>query len=179
MVRTKTLQQLFNRYRRPGDLVFAIAFLVFALFLLSQLGWQTRWVPGRSLFAQPRFWPAVGVFGMTLFGILHLTGSFCSPRIAGRWQEVAFWLRSLEYAGWFLAYVVISTLLGYLPSTVLFCVLLALRVGYRGAPPLLAAGVAGIAIVLVFRTFLQVKIPGGALYDYLPGALRNFMLAYM
>ena len=38
MVRLRIFQELFQRYRRPGDLIFAIIFLLFAAFLLSQLG---------------------------------------------------------------------------------------------------------------------------------------------
>ena len=34
MIKAKTLQDLFKRYRRPGDLVFALAFMAFSLFLL-------------------------------------------------------------------------------------------------------------------------------------------------
>lgn len=179
MTRTKTLQQMFKRYRRPGDIVFAWLFLIFALFLLWNLFAETTWLAKKSLFAQPRFWPAVGVIGMAIFGVFHLIGSFCSPRIPGRWTEVWLWVRALEYAAWFLAYVLTVPLLGYLPSTVLFAVILALRVGYRGARPLIAAAAASAAIVILFRTLLQVKIPGGAAYDYLPEGLRVFMLTYL
>ena len=42
MAHIKTLQELFQRYRRPGDLVFAAAFLIFAAFLLANLGEQTQ-----------------------------------------------------------------------------------------------------------------------------------------
>jgi len=35
------------------------------------------------------------------------------------------------------------------------------------------------AIVLLFRTFLQIKTPGNIwLYDQLPGTLRSYMLTY-
>ena len=30
--------------------------------------------------------------------------------------------------------------------------------------------------VLVFKSMLSVKIPGGEIYEYLPAALRNFMI---
>ena len=42
MVRLRIFQELFQRYRRPGDLIFAFVFLFFALFLLSQLGEQIK-----------------------------------------------------------------------------------------------------------------------------------------
>ena len=72
MDRFQTLQQMFKRYRRPGDLVFATVFLLFATWLASQLQTQTVWANGQHLFAQPRFWPAVSLGGMALFALLHV-----------------------------------------------------------------------------------------------------------
>jgi hypothetical protein len=178
MARARTLQDLFKRYRRPGDLVFAVTFLALSVLLLSQLGNQTQWVARTKLFSQPSFWPAVSLALMTLFAILHFIGSILSPRIDGRWIEVGFWVRSLEYAFWFMAYVLIVPLLGYLPSTIIFTVILTLRAGYRGTRYLVAAAIAGFGIVVVFKSFLQVKVPGGQLYEMLPDGMRAFMLTY-
>ncbi len=55
MSRVKTLQSLFKRYRRPGDIVFAWAVLILAAILLTQLFQQTAYKPGGELFTQPRF----------------------------------------------------------------------------------------------------------------------------
>ena len=46
---------------RRGQLAFAMGFLAASALLLSQIGSQTRWVDDTALFAQPRFWPAVGL----------------------------------------------------------------------------------------------------------------------
>lgn len=173
-----TVKSLFKRYRRPGDVVFAIAFLLLSLFLLSQLGSQTTWKSGGKLFAQAPFWPSVAVYSMALFSLFHVIGSVCSPRIEGRWTEVGFWLRAFEYAAWFMAYVFSVPVIGYLGATILVSALLAIRVGYRNARTVLLATLCGIVIVLVFKTFLQVKLPGGAIYEYLPTALRAFMYQY-
>ncbi len=178
MTHIKTLQDLFKRYRRPGDLVFAVLFLLFALFLLINLDGQTTWVNRTKLAAQPAFWPTVSVWLMTIFAALHLFGSVVSPRIEGRWTEVIFWLRSLEYVGWFLIYVLLAPIGGYLLSTVAFATLLAFRLGYRTPKTLAAAAASGFVIVLVFKTFLQVKVPGGQIYESLPDGLRAFMLTY-
>ena len=178
MVHVETLKGLFQRYRRPGDLVFAWVFLIFAALLLSQILDQTAWRPGAKLFAQPRFWPAVSLSLMTLFAALHLISSGCSERIKGRWREVALWVRSLEFAGWFVAYAFVVPYAGYLPATVLFGVLLVLRMGYRNWASVAAAAIAALVIVLLFKTFLQVKLPGGQAYEALPDGLRQFMLTY-
>ena len=178
MSRVKTLQSLFKRYRRPGDIVFAWIALVVSVFLLLQLMDQTTWKNGGKLFAQPRFWPAVSLGGMALFAAFHLLGSALSERIYGRWQEVWLWISSLEYAGWFIAYALLVPYAGYLPSTVLFAVALALRAGYRKVSTLGISAVAAVVIVLLFKTFLKVNLPSGLIYESLPDGLRQIMLTY-
>ncbi len=160
---------------RPGGFVFALAFLACALVLLFYLGEETKFSASGKLFAQPRFWPAVGVIGMVGFGALHLV-TIWRNRTGRDGLEVVNWVRALEYLAWFMVYVWAVPKIGYLAATILFCVILAVRQGYRAARHLVAAAVLGFAIVLVFKTGLQVKIPGGAVYEYLPGALRNFMI---
>jgi len=179
MSRLKTLQELFKRYRRPGDMVFAWVFFVFSVFLITQIGTQAPWRGTRQMFSQPAFWPAVSLALMVLFSGMHLLSSILSPRIPGRWAEVWQWVRTLEYAGWFLIYVSAVPLLGYLPTTIIAAVLLALRAGYRRPSHLLALAVLGAVIVIGFRGFLQVRIPAGAVYDYLPDAIRVFFLTYL
>ena len=176
MSRVKTLQALFKRYRRPGDLVFAVIMLAISLFLLSQLFEETAYKAGGKLFAQPRFWPAIALIGMTLFAAMHLMGSAQSERIDGRWKEVLLWISALEYAGWFIAYAAFVPIAGYLPSTIIAAVLLTLRVGYRSGFAILSAIGAAVAIVLLFKTFLQVKLPAGQVYEALPDGLRQFMI---
>ncbi len=178
MSRVKTLQSLFKRYRRPGDIVFAWLALIVSVFLLSQLADQTAWRNGGKLFAQPRFWPAVSLSAMTVFAALHLLGSALSERIQGRWQEVWLWIASLEFALWFIAYAVVVPYAGYLPTTVIFALALAFRVGYRKVSTLVAAAIAAVVIVLLFKTMLRVNLPSGLIYESLPDGLRQIMLTY-
>jgi hypothetical protein len=48
------------------------------------------------------------------------------------------------------------------------------RLGYRSGRWLVGAGAFGAAVVVLFKAFLSVKIPGGAVYDLLPEAIRTF-----
>lgn len=178
MTRFKGLQELFKRYRRPGDIVFAWIFFLLGIFLISQLDTQAPWRSTGKLFAQPAFWPTVSLYFMTGFAAFHLFSSALSPRLDGRWAEIWQWVKSLEYAVWFMVYVFAVPQFGYLPCTVAAAVLLGLRSGYRSAKTLLSLAVVGVVIVVVFKALLQVKIPGGAVYEYLPTALRSFMLTY-
>lgn len=178
MSRVKTLQSLFKRYRRPGDIVFAWLILVISIFLLTQLSEQTVFQDRGKLFAQPRFWPAVALIGMTLFSVFHLLGSILSERIEGRWTEVLTWLAAFEYAGWFICYAAAVPYVGYLPTTVIFAVLLVLRVGYRSVQIIVAAIIVSFVIVLLFKTLLRVNLPAGRIYEVLPDGLRQIMLTY-
>ncbi|MFD1509632.1 tripartite tricarboxylate transporter TctB family protein [Lacimonas salitolerans] len=162
--------------RLQGQVIFAIAFLVLSLLLLSQIGTQTTWAARTAFFAQPRFWPAVALGGMVLFGALHF---WRLPRRRIRRTDVTeakIWAQPLEYALWFMGYVMLVPVLGYLPVTMAFVPAMMWRMGYR-RPWFLWLGVAfGVAVVMVFKTFLQVRIPGGMIYEYLPGALRAFFI---
>ncbi len=164
---------------RRGQLVFALAFVALAALLLSQITGQTRWVEKTKFVAQPRFWPAVGLGGMVLMGGLHL---YLLPwRRVSRYdmREVRNWGKVLEYVLWFMAYVLAVPVLGYLPVTLAFVPALSWRMGYRSRLMMgLSLGFALLTVVL-FKGLLGVKIPGGAIYEYLPGALRSFFILYL
>ncbi|RFP87394.1 tripartite tricarboxylate transporter TctB family protein [Rhodobacteraceae bacterium 63075] len=175
---SKDRREEIRRFGAPlrGQALFAIVFVVASALLLSQLGNETRWAKGTEFFAQPRFWPAVSVIGMLLFGALHL---WKLPRRGFERVDVAewiIWFRAIEFVLWFLAYVWLVPILGYLPMTVVFMLILSWRLGYRSGKMLWIAAVFGFCVVVVFKSFLQVRIPGGAIYEYLPGALRSFFI---
>jgi predicted ferric reductase len=177
MSRIKTLQDLFKRYRRPGDFVIALLSLLFALFLAVNLPAQTTWVARTKLFAQPAFWPSIAVGLMVVFSALHLIGALVSERIEGRMQEVLAWFKAFEFVAWFMVYVMFVPITGYLPTTILFALLMTYRLGYRGWRWSLAATAVAVVIVVLFKGMLQVKIPSGAIYEYLPaGTFRSFVM---
>jgi hypothetical protein len=179
MSRINSAQQLFRRERRPGDLVFASLFLAFVLFLAFHLTDQVTWQTKTKLVAQPAFWPTLSVLGMLVFAALHWLGAILSPRIQGRWSEVAIWLRALEFGGWFLAYVLILPHLGYLGSSLIFAVGLTWRLGYRSLAALGAAAMLALVTVVLFRGLLHVKIPAGSIYQCLPDTIRSFAQIYL
>lgn len=178
MSRVKTLQNLFRRHRRPGDIVFAWFVFLLSAFLILHIADQTAWKSGSKLFAQPRFWPGVSLGCMTLFAGFHLLGSAFSERIQGRWQEIWLWVSALEYAAWFIAYASILPYTGYMTTTIVFAVALCFRAGYRSRGMLIAAALSALAIVLLFKTLLQINLPSGLIYESLPDGLRQIMLTY-
>ena len=164
--------------KKPGALFFAILFLAISLLLLAQIGSQTVWSAGRPLTAQPRFWPVIGLAMMVGFGLLHLW-----HRRRLEWQgsggEIWAWLRGLEFAAWFLAYVFLVPLAGYLPASLLVAVTLTLRVGFRGKRWILLSVLMAVGIVVLFRAVLRVHVPSGQLYHALPEPISNFTLTWL
>ncbi len=146
-----------------------------------------RWMREADWFqwAESLFW-AVTALGFALWlGPLHAVpyvAMIATVRVAWlfiHWvdrREVKIWLSVFEWAGWFLAYVFLVPVVGYLPTTLVFAPLLTWRLGYRGQKMLWASLLFALSIVLIFKSFLQVKIPGAMIYDYLPGALRSFFI---
>lgn len=168
--------------QEPGDTAFAIAFALAAIFLLAQIGEQTKWVNGVDLLLQPRFWPALCLTGLVAFATGYAVSSALKLKHGATQRllpagELLNWLRPVEYVLYFMAYVFCVPLLGYLPATLIVLPLLCLRAGYRNKRLLLASLVVGVAIVLIFKTMLQVKIPGGQAYELLPESIRSIFIA--
>jgi len=93
--------------------------------------------------------------------------------------EAEQWLRAMEFVAYFIVYTIIVPILGYLISTMLFGLFLTWRLGYRTRRWIGISLLSSFAIVLVFRTFLQIKTPVSIwAYEFLPPATRSFMLIY-
>ncbi len=165
---------------RPGELAFTILITLVAAILLSQIGEQTKFYKRLKLPTQPGFWPALSLGGMVLSGvILSITGWLKRRRSApagSDLEEIVFIGRAVEFMLWFMVYVWLTPWIGYLAATILFIMCLAWRAGYRSLPVQgLCAGL-GLFVVLLFKSFLSVKIPGGEVYTLLPQGLQTFMM---
>ncbi|MEM7300321.1 MAG: tripartite tricarboxylate transporter TctB family protein [Pseudomonadota bacterium] len=159
-----------------GQNIFALIALVLTLVLLSQIAGQTRWTGGAKLFAEPRFWPAVGLISMTVFLALHVWQLERRIPASMDWKEARSWLRPLEFVAWFMAYVWLVPVIGYLLATFLFVPLLCWRSGYRSRGAMAASALFAVLTVVIFKTLLQVKIPGAMIYEALPEPLRSFFI---
>lgn len=166
-----------RRAAGPGEVVFAAGFFGVSLILPLLLPFQTDWLPRTKLFVQPRFWPAVAIGAMLIFSGGHLLRALAAHPTGGAWQEIKGWLRPLEFALWFLAYVQLVPWAGYLLATILFCCALSWRLGYRSLRWMGLATLFALGTVLVFRSLLGVNIPSGAIYELLPpGGFRSFLM---
>ncbi len=164
-----------------AQVVFGLCTFVVALVLLSQIGSQAKFFDNLAFEKQPGLWPLISILGMLVFGFFQVIQYWMHRAILSEptfTSEAVVWFRALEFAAWFMVYVALVPITGYLPTTLIFAGLLTLRLGYKSVRMVTAALLCGLALVLLFKSFLQVKIPGGMVYDYLPAAFRNFMIVY-
>ena len=174
------LSDLTHPPHHRAEIVFAVVSFAIAGFLATQWSSQTTWIDGQAISRQPGLWSLIAIVGMLLFGAGELVACIRRNMRNGGGDvkaELGLWLRSAEYVAWFMAYVWMTPITGYLPTTVVFMTALAWRLGYRGKV-LLRTPVLALLIVVLFKGFLSVRIPGGAIYDIFPHALRNFLVIY-
>lgn len=175
------LSDIIKPPHQGAEIVFAVISFAIAVALAFQWPEQTRWFDDQPLGRQPGLWPLIAIIGMLVFGLGELIGCFLRNRQAKSddvWPEVLHWARAGEFLLWFLGYVYLVPWLGYLPTSMVFCAALAFRLGYRGKTVLIAALMA-VLIVVVFKGFLSVSIPGGEFYELFPRAIRNFLVLYL
>lgn len=190
------------------SLVVMLIALFFLVFFFTQTGWQGRKLPdnfGTYLAHQtglielegrvPRFgrilkqsWviPMLCLLLLVPTAIFNFRDSLKVHRWRKRFllptssrHEFSQYLAALEFVVYFILYTMLIPALGYLLSTLLLGTFLTYRLGYRSPVWILRSVATSFAIVLVFRSFLQIKTPAGIwLYDQLPVAMRAFMLTY-
>jgi hypothetical protein len=175
-------EELFEHDYHPGLLLASLLLFLLSLFLLLSLGEETKWFKRVALPLQPRFWPAVVLAGMTFFScaafVVHVIKWRRRAQSLALASELMHWIRPIEFALWFVLYAAAIPYTGYLLSTLIFMPLLGMRVGLRSPAMLLTLVIIGVITVLFFKTGLSVNIPAGAIYDYAPDGLRDFLVKY-
>lgn len=176
----RQLSEMIKPPHEAAEIVFAVISFSVAILLATQWSSQTSWFDGQLIGRQPGLWPLISIIGMLVFGLGELIACLLRNRhlpAGSVLPEVLHWTKASEYLLWFLAYVFSVHWVGYLPATVLFCSLLSWRLGYRTKMVFIAVLMA-ILIVVVFKGFLSVRIPGGEFYELFPRGIRNFLVLY-
>lgn len=171
-------QQALSNQSPQGALSFALLCCALSLYLLLSLDDQTRWISGKALTSQPRFWPALTISVMAFFSVINLFLVFVRRCRFDNGSEWISWARSVEFALWFCAYAALVPWIGYLLATLLISLTLAWRSGYRSTKWTVIALAAGLTIVVFFRGILGIHVPAASLYQSLPGPLGNFMATW-
>ena len=168
-----------------GAVVLTILFLIFGAVLLALTPWQTTPAPpGKEWSTEPALAPAVFLVVLVVpAGFLLAAGlrARLGPGGPGlRLRPLPHELRAagmvLEFAVYFVLYVWLVDKLGYLLSSFLFAFVGCRRLGLRGWRTVAFSVVLAVALAGVFRAGLGIWMPGAAIYEYLPGELRNFAL---
>ena len=187
-----------------SGLMLALALFLLVSFF-TNTGWQARKLPadfGTYLGYQLGLWDIEGRaarFGRILkqpwvapmlFLVVLVPAAIWNMRASlrtHRWRvrflqpvdtryELSQWLRALEFILWFLAYTLAVPWVGYLVATLVFGTVLPWRLGYRGRRWLAVSLGASFAIVLIFRSFLQIRTPVNIwLYEQIPAGLGTFL----
>ena len=177
----------------------------FLLYFPSQTGWDTRKIPddiwsylatqiglmdaeGRlmrfgKIVKQGWVAPLLCLIILVPAALLNYGLSLKSLRRKQRQQapyhwryEMSQWLRALEYIGYFIIYTLVVPLFGYLLSTLAMGGFLTWRVGYRSWRWTAIALITSFVIVLLFRSFLQIKTPVNIwLYNQMPDTISVFL----
>ena len=187
--------------------MFALA-MFFLFFFWTETGWDKRKLPDNMLdyllfqfgvldiegrvtrfgriLKQPWVAPLLCLLVFVPAAVANLWGS----RFVHQWRkrfllptaptyELEQWFRALEFVAYFIGYTMVVPILGYLVSTVLFGLFLTWRLGYRTKRWMGISLTASLTIVIVFRSFLQIKTPINIwLYDQLPPTAKSFLLSY-
>ena len=194
---------LFRRTR--GDFTFSLLLVGMVGFLLvsfsAQTGWQARKLPtdmlsylaaqlgmidpeGRvmrlgKILKQGWVAPLLCLAVLVPAVLLNLNGSWRRLRqqVPLRWRyEIGQWLRACEFIAYFILYTLSVPILGYLVSTVLMGGFLTARLGYRGWRWAAIALASSLAIVVLFRSVLQIKTPVNIwLYNQMPDGVALFL----
>ena len=140
----------------------------------SNQGWWT----------QPALMPSLALGLMALASaylvlkhFLSLRGSpELNPDGQSSARELLEWLKPLEFFIYYGLYIWLLGLIGYFLSSLIFIVLLSVRVGLRSARWMLVALLTTVALVALFRWGLKVWVPVSDLYDLFPKDIRIFLM---
>jgi len=155
-----------DRARRPGELVFVIAVVIFSAFAL----WQAWLISGFSSPSSPGVFPMLAAGTMLVSGLLILAETV-RRNPAERQSSAKSFLREITpgrlllFAALMIAYILALEPFGFLPSTFVF-LLASIAVLNRGSIVVTVAVsmVSLAAIFVVFRYVFGVVLPKGGLF---------------
>ena len=165
-----------------GQWLFSLCAFALVLFLFASIPFQTSFFDNVPWYKQPRIWPGIAIVGMLIAGIGHfftLRKFSEPPETLPFSKDLQLTAKALEISLWFILYIFAVGALGYLPSSIAFALFMCWRMEYKSWRFYLYALLLAIAIVAIFKGILQVRIPGGDLYDFLPTDLQRFAKTYL
>ncbi|MBV7328963.1 tripartite tricarboxylate transporter TctB family protein [Chloroflexi bacterium TSY] len=133
---------------------------------------------------QPAFMPGLSLLVVTIsagYLVIHhirskrrtLNRPHQSSRLSA---ELLQWLKPLEFFVYYIGYIWLLGQIGYFLSSLIFIVMLCIRVGLRSTKWMLTALLFAIALIALFRWGLGVWVPPAELYQLFPREMRIFLM---
>ena len=168
---------------------FALTLLFSALSvtLLGCIGIATRWGPeSGGWWTRPALMPGIALVLLVGANIITLARDIVDlrrrPPSATEWADgrrlVWAWLQPVEFLAYYGIYVFAIQHAGYFPSTLIFIMVLMVRVRLTTPRWIVAGTCAALLMVGVFRIGLGVWMPAPELYEYFPDAVRSMLIRW-
>ncbi len=180
-------EQIETDANRIEGFALTLLFSAISVTLLACIGIATRWGPDTAgWWTRPMLMPAIALCLLVGANVITLARDVIDlrrnpPSFAERaegWTKLLGWLRPFEFLSCFGIYVFAIQHVGYFPSTLIFIMVLMLRVKLT-APRWIIAGLgAAIFMVAVFRIGLGVWMPAPAFYEYFPDGMRSALIRW-
>ena len=170
---------------RPAlGVLYAFNFIASATLLLLIPVATTPGPSNQGWWTQPALMPSLAI-GLMVLSSAYLLLQYIMKlrnntelRVDGQavTAEVIEWFKPLEFFIYYGLYIWLLGLIGYFLSSLIFIVILSMRVGLRNARWMLVAFLTALALVALFRWGLKVWVPVSELYDLFPKNSRIFLM---
>ncbi|MEM7535691.1 MAG: tripartite tricarboxylate transporter TctB family protein [Chloroflexota bacterium] len=170
---------------KPGTGIFYTFMFIVGVAFLLMLPIQTeQGPPGQGWWTQPVLMPAISLWLVAL-PATYLFFRYVQKLRANKAlqpsqndvrAELIQWIRPLEFFIYYILYIWLLGIVGYFLSSLIFIIILSLRVGLRSPRWMLASVLFAFALVAMFRWSLEVWIPPAQLYDLFPKDIRIFLM---
>ncbi len=164
-----------------------LVFSAMSVTLLATIGIATRWGPeSAGWWTRPMLMPGIALVLLVGANLITLARDIVDlrrkpPSAAERAEGRALllgWLQPLEFLAYYGIYVFAIQHVGYFPSTLIFIMVLMVRVRLTTPRWIVAGLAAALFMVAVFRMGLGVWMPAPELYEYFPDAVRSTLIRW-
>jgi nitrate reductase gamma subunit len=180
-------EQAETQTNRIEGFALTLLFSALSVTLLASIGIATRWGPETAgWWTRPMLMPGIALVLLVAANLMTLARDLADlranpPTVAERAEGRALllgWLQPVEFLAYYGIYVFAIQHAGYFPSTLIFIMVLLVRVRLT-TPRWIIAGVgAALFMVAVFRVGLGVWMPAPELYEYFPDGVRSALIRW-
>jgi nitrate reductase gamma subunit len=164
-----------------------LVFSALSVTLLASIGIATRWGPETAgWWTRPMLMPGIALVLLVAANLITLARDIAdlrrhppsaAERAEGR-AKLLGWLLPLEFLAYYAIYVFAIQHAGYFPSTLIFIMVLMVRVRLTTPRWIIVGLAAAMFMVAVFRMGLGVWMPAPELYEIFPDGVRSALIRW-